>query len=133
MTRPPRSGDRDRRVPYAELIEQKLAAGVGEPPPRGGPTDEADPPFGCGGPCPARPRILRRRQPWTPRLESGARWKKGMIDGGFAPLLDERGGGAADYAERRDCPGHRSAGRGLFPGRRQREESNDEEEHDLPV
>ncbi len=58
---------------------------------------------------------------------------KRMIYGGFAPLLDERGGGASDYAERLDCPGHRSAGRGLFPGRRQIEESNDEEEHDLPV
>lgn len=32
-----------------------------------------------------------------------------------------------------DCPGHRSAGCGLFPGRRQIEESNDEQEHDLPV
>ena len=39
---------------------------------------------------------------------------KRMSYGGFAPLLDERGGGAADYTERL-------------------EESNDEEEHDLPV
>ena len=57
---------------------------------------------------------------------------KRMIYGGFAPLLDERGG-ASGYAEQLDCPGHRSAERGHFPGRRQIEESNDEEEHDLPV
>jgi hypothetical protein len=34
---------------------------------------------------------------------------KHMICGGFAPLLDECGG-ASSYAERLDCPGHRSAG-----------------------
>jgi predicted 3-demethylubiquinone-9 3-methyltransferase (glyoxalase superfamily) len=41
-------------------------------------------------------------------------------------LFDERGGGVPDHAEWLDCPGHRSAGRGLFPGRRQIEESDDE-------
>jgi hypothetical protein len=45
--------------------------------------------------------------------------EKAHIHGRFAPLLDVRGGGASDFAERLDCPEHRSAGRGLFPGRRQ--------------
>ena len=55
-----------------------------------------------------------------------------MIYGSFAPLLDERGG-ASDYAERLDCPGYQSAGRGPSLVVAQLEESNDEEEHDLPV